>query len=287
MKLYARENIEGFEDRVGREVYVSKDRVRSVSVALYYLIKAVYLAGALVCLLEIPLVFIGCFLLVYVLENSLMFPVIHPLYHAMFIELKEEEMSPGQHYAYHHHYHDPKLFPKIWLDYRLQYLWNRENYLAATNFFLLYGIVAGTLLIACFSTVHALCFFTCLTMTSLFQGIAHEWYHCRNKKGFYSFPVYHGMNLLEKIGILSSKNHVKHHQHHLGNLDQVEQWVDCWSPFAEEVCKSLWRKALRLHRPGEKRMVIFFKRLASVVLTLRLSALVALFLVLSMSGGPA
>lgn len=269
-----RDSIPGHDP--GRAVYESHGRDRLITFVVYYSIKLLYIVGAIYCVVEIPWVFLGFFMLTYFLENTMMFPTMHTLYHALFIEQKESKMTPGQHYAYVHHYRDPRLFPKIWVDYRLQYVWNRENKFAWTNFLTLYGILAASVLLVFVSPAMSACFFASFMMCALFQGLAHEWYHCTNKKEFYSSFTYYTMQLLEKVKIIDSEKHKSHHKHNLKNLKEVDQWVDVWSPFAEGFARYLWKQALSRYVPGERKMVRYLALRGIMAVSLKLVILTAL-----------
>lgn len=64
------------------------------------------------------------------------------------------------------------------------------------------------------------------------QAITHLWYHTlkSNRKHHLGRPLFYLMTCLEKIEVISSKQHKNHHGHHLHNLNEVEIWNDLYVP---------------------------------------------------------
>jgi hypothetical protein len=94
-------------------------------------------------------------------------------------------------------------------------------------------------------------FFSSQYVAELLQSTIHEWYHnpVRNRKSFYSFPVYWGCTFLERIGLASTRRHVEHHRHQLPTLDRVEVWLDLYLPFVEAMSGSTaWARRPRTPR---------------------------------------
>jgi hypothetical protein len=109
-------------------------------------------------------------------------------------------------------------------------------------------------------------FFSSQYLAELLQSTIHEWYHnpVRNRKTFYSFPVYWTFVLLEKIGLASTKRHLDHHRHQLPSLEKVEVWLDLYVPFGEIPVSRYWKKALSKYVPGQTRITEYVSRVGAL-----------------------
>ena len=113
----------------------------------------------------------------------------------------------------------------------------------------------------------AIAFFSMTYLAELLQSTIHEWYHnpVRNRRSFYSFPVYWTFTFLEKMGIASSNRHLGHHRHNLHSLEKVEVWLDLRMPLGETVASKFWKRALTKYVPGTSNMTRYVTRMGTVV----------------------
>ena len=75
--------------------------------------------------------------------------------------------------------------------------------------------------------------YLCYQMIHIYlQAITHLWYHTLkyNRKHHFGILLFYSMTFLEKIQVISCKQHKKHHGHHLHNLTDVEIWNDLYIP---------------------------------------------------------
>lgn len=231
---------------------------RIVFLALYGLIVSLSMAGMAYTFYANPLFGLMILPVSYVF-NNLLFLANHSRLHASFIELPEERMSVICHHAFIHHYRNTRVFHETWLETRMSYFIDARTIFdrAFRGFFLLIPLIS--VLLFQIDPVLGIAFFSSQFLAELLQSTVHEWYHNppRNRKAFYSFPMYWFFTLLEKTGLASTRKHMVHHQHHLPNLDRVERWLDLYIPFGEMLASRFWTQALRRHVPGKTWMTDF------------------------------
>ena len=231
---------------------------RIVFLALYGLIVSSSLAGMAYTFYVNPLFGLMVLPVSYVF-NNLLFLANHSRLHASFIELPEEKMSVICHHAFIHHYRNTRVFHETWLETRMSYFIDARTIFdrAFRGFFLLIPLVS--VLLYQIDPVLGIAFFSSQFLAELLQSTVHEWYHNppRNRKAFYSLPMYWFFTLLEKTGLASTRKHMVHHQHHLPNLDKVERWLDLYIPGGEMLASRFWTKALSKHVPGKTWMTDF------------------------------
>ena len=232
---------------------------RLVFLALYGLIVSSSIGGMVYTFYMNPLFGLMIVLLSYVF-NNLLFLVNHSRLHASFIELPEEKMSVICHHAFIHHYRNTRVFHETWLETRMSYFIDARTTIfdrAFRGFFLFVPLTS--VLLYQIDPVLGIGFFSSQFLAELLQSTVHEWYHNppRNRKAFYSLPMYWFFTLLEKTGLASTRKHMEHHRHHLPNLDKVERWLDLYIPFGEMLASGFWKKALSRHVPGKTSMTRF------------------------------
>ena len=198
--------------------------------------------------------------------NNLLFLASHSRLHASFIELPESEMSVICHHAFIHHYRNTRVFHETWLETRISYFIDARTIFdqAFRGFGLL--IPLTSVILYQIDPVLGIAFFSSQYLAELLQSTVHEWYHnpVRNRKAFYSFPVYWFFVFLEKLRLASTKHHMLHHRHQLPTLDKVEMWLDLYVPFAEMLASRFWKKALSKYVPGKTYMTEFVERAGSL-----------------------
>jgi hypothetical protein len=254
--------------------YTLKGLRRTVFLALYALIVSSSIAGLIYTLYVSPL--FGLLILpVAYGTNNLLFMTGHSRLHASFIELREAEMSVLCHHSFIHHYRNSRVFHETWLETRMSYFVDARR--LVDPIFRGIAIVIPLVSLALYQIHPALgiAYFSSQYVAELLQSTVHEWYHnpVRNRKAFYSFPVYWAFTFLEKTGLASTKHHMVHHRHQLGNLDNVEVWLDLRVPFLEFLGSRLWTKALTKYVPGQTNMTRYVSRAGSLI------AFLALFLI--------
>jgi hypothetical protein len=198
--------------------------------------------------------------------NNLLFLVNHSRLHASFIELPEEQMSVICHHSFVHHYRNTRVYHETWLETRMSYFMDARTVFdrAFRGFVLVIPIIS--VLLYRTHPVLGIGFFSSQYLAELLQSTIHEWYHnpVRNRKTFYSFPLYWTCVLLEKIGLASTKRHLDHHRHQLHSLENVEVWLDLYVPFGEIPVSRYWKKALSKYVPGQTRMTEYINRVGAV-----------------------
>jgi len=256
-----------------------KDRQRLLFV--YSMLMSYAMFGVIYCWFRNPVLQTLNIILAYFLDNMAFF-LGHLVLHASFIELPENEMSVLTHHSFIHHYRDIQCYHKTWLESRMSYfldpkdfvkgelfsspacqnmpLWKRFMPMGGTKpdthtlaYLILMPVSAALLSPTNMSMVSATS--SAVLMHSL-QATVHEWYHnpSSNKKQFYWAPVYYLFQLLEFVGIASTKRHKDHHAHDLDNLHEVVEWTDMWSIGFETISTWIWNKAIPLYRKGERNM---------------------------------
>ena len=238
---------------------------RIVFLVLYVLIVASSIAGLIYTFYVSPLFGLMILPICYVF-NNLLFTASHSKLHASFIELPEAKMSVLCHHSFIHHYRNSCVYHEKWLETRMSYFMDTRAVFdpAFRGFAVMIPVVSVILYQV--DPVLGVAFFSSQYAAELLQSTIHEWYHnpVRNRKTFYSFPVYWAFILLEKIGIASTKHHLEHHRHQLPTLDKVEVWLDLYLPFGEIPASLLWKKALTKYVPGQTNMTEYVGRAASL-----------------------
>jgi hypothetical protein len=198
--------------------------------------------------------------------NNLLFLVNHSRLHASFIELREKDMSVICHHSFIHHYRNICVYHETWLETRMSYFMDARTVFDRAFRGFVIGIPAISVLLYRIDPVLGIGFFSSQYLAELVQSTIHEWYHnpIRNRKTFYSFPLYWTCVLLEKTGLASTKRHLEHHAHQLPSLEKVERWLDLYVPFGEIPVERYWRKALSTYVPGETRMTDYISRVGAM-----------------------
>jgi hypothetical protein len=238
---------------------------RIVFLAFYALIVASSIGGMIYTFYISPwfalAILPGCYVF-----NNLLFLVNHSRLHASFIELPEEDMSVICHHSFIHHYRNICVYHETWLETRMSYFMDaRTVFDRAFRGFVL-GIPMISLLLYRIDPVLGIGFFSSQYLAELLQSTIHEWYHnpIRNRKTFYSFPVYWICTLMEKTELASTKRHLDHHRHQLPSLEKVETWLDLYVPFGEIPVSRYWKKALAKYVPGQTCMTDYISRVGAL-----------------------
>jgi hypothetical protein len=182
--------------------------------------------------------------------SQVQFVLTHVMFHALFIEVPEHEMSAGALIAYRHHYHDASVFPRHWLLYR-------STYFTYPGINAVGNMSIGALFLAIFgldNTAKALVGFGLLLGINNVQAITHEWYHVSKLQRSRHFwpPVRWLMGTLETIGVIDTVAHRKHHAHDTHSLDAVENFFDLWVPgWVEDGANRYFRWLLRLREAAK------------------------------------
>ena len=238
---------------------------RIVFLALYGLIVSSSVGGLVYTFYARPLFGLMILPVCYVF-NNLLFLASHSRLHASFIELPEAKMNVICHHAFIHHYRNTCVFHETWLETRMSYFIDARTVFgkAFRGFALLVPLTSVILYQV--DPVLGIAFFSSQYIAELLQSTVHEWYHnpVRNRKTFYSFPVYWFFVFLEKTGLASTKHHNVHHRHQLPTLDRVEVWLDLYVPFGEMLASRFWKKALSKYVPGKTYMTDFVERAGSL-----------------------
>jgi len=221
----------------------------------YGLLNLVVFGGLVVSAATIPKVLLVGLVLAYVLENT-MFVVAHVGLHCSFMETPEREMPTITHHSFLHHYRDIRTYSKSWLESRLGYFYcPRLGFRTITA----HGTITAPLLVAgglaWWDWRVGLCALSCTWGAHLLQTIAHEWYHNPDRGTFYWAPTRWLLGGLERVGLMSTARHNRHHGHHLRNLDAVHNWLDLYLPGGEWLGDTLFAAAKKRFVPGQRRMV--------------------------------
>jgi hypothetical protein len=228
---------------------------RTVFLVLYALIVSASFGGLIYTFYARPLFGLMILPVCYVF-NNLLFVSNHSRLHASFIELREADMDVICHHAFIHHYRNISVFHETWLETRMAYFIDARNVLDRASRGFVLVIPLTSVILYQIDPVLGIGFFSSQYVAELLQSTIHEWYHnpVRNRKSFYSLPVYWGCTFLERIGLASTRRHVEHHRHQLPTLDRVEVWLDLSLPFVEAPTSWFWKKALSRYVPGQTRM---------------------------------
>lgn len=249
---FSRENIP--HDKVIAPYTLTGTR-RSACLVIYGLIVCSAFLGTLYSLYASPLFVLAMIPVSYVV-NNVAFLTVHSKLHASFIELPEEAMGVICHNSFIHHYRNTKVYHEKWLETRLAYLMDPRIVFdgAFWGYFVLLPLISIALFLV--DPILGIAFFSMQYLAELLQSTIHEWYHnpVRNRKSFYSLPVYWAFTLLERIGVASTKRHLGHHRHNLSNLEEVEVWLDLPMPLGEAITARFWKAALTKYVPGQSNM---------------------------------
>jgi hypothetical protein len=238
---------------------------RTVFLVLYALIVSASFGGLIYTFYARPLFGLMILPVCYVF-NNLLFVSNHSRLHASFIELREAEMDVICHHAFIHHYRNISVFHETWLETRMAYFIDARAAFGREFRGFLLVIPLTSVILYQIDPVLGIGFFSSQYLAELLQSTIHEWYHnpVRNRKRFYSFPIYWTFTFLEKIGLASTKRHVEHHRHQLPTLDEVEVWLDLYLPFVESPTSWFWKKALSKYVPGQTRMTQYVSLVGSL-----------------------
>ena len=234
---------------------------RIVFLVLYAVIVSSSIGGLIYTLYVSPLFGLIVLPICYVF-NNLLFLNTHSRFHASFIELREAEMNVLCHHAFIHHYRNISVFHETWLETRMSYFIDARTVFGKTfrGFALL--IPLTSFILYQIDPVLGIAYFSSQYVAELLQSTIHEWYHnpVRNRKTFYSFPVYWAFTFLEKTGLASTQHHAAHHRHQLPTLERVEVWLDLYIPFGEFLTSRFWKKALTKYVPGQTYVTKYVER---------------------------
>jgi hypothetical protein len=259
---YSRERIPNDKER---EPCTLTGLKRIVFLVLYALIVSSSIGGMIYTFYVSPWFALAILPVCYVF-NNLLFVANHSRLHASFIELPEAKMNVICHHAFIHHYRNICVFHETWLETRMSYFIDARAMFDRVfrGFILVIPIIS--VIFYRINPVLGIGFFSSQYLAELLQSTIHEWYHnpARNRKTFYSFPVYWTFVMLEKIGLASTKRHLDHHRHQLPTLDKVEVWLDLYVPFGEIPVSRFWEKALSKYVPGQTRMTDYVNRVGSL-----------------------
>jgi len=206
---------------------------------------------------SLPLFIFGL-ALCYFLEN-IMFMLGHIAFHADFIEIPEKNMGILVHHSFIHHYRNTRVYHERWLETRLSYIFDPVDHFKSfttwTNFISEVGVA---IILYCIDPLLGISALSFMWITRLLQSVCHEWYHNNKRETFYTKPIYYLMVFFEKIGLMSTKNHKRHHQHNLKSLNKASVWLDLYMPFGstlEKIGDLIWEKALLRYQPQKLNMV--------------------------------
>jgi hypothetical protein len=199
--------------------------------------------------------------------NNVMFLTGHSRLHASFIELPEREMSVICHHSFIHHYRNPRVYHETWLETRMSYFLDTRTLFDPVFRGMAVVIPLTAAVLYQIDPLLGIAYFSTQYAAELLQSTIHEWYHnpVRNRKTFYTSPVYWAFTFLEKTGLASTKHHMAHHRHQLDDLENVEVWMDLRVPFLETLGSRLWTAALARYVPGQRNMTRYINRAASLI----------------------
>jgi hypothetical protein len=239
---------------------------RTVFLGLYSLLLLSSISGLIYSLYASPL-FVLMMLPVGFVFSNLNFVIGHGRFHASFIEVPEARMNVVCHHAFIHHYRNIGVFHETWLETRVSYFIDARAGVGRTalGFLVLLPVIA--VILYQINPVLGIAYLSTQYLVELLQSTIHEWYHnpVRNRKAFYSFPVYWALTFLEKVGIASTKQHTIHHRNQLSNLDDVDLWQDLYMPFGEILPSWLWKNALARYVPGKTYMSDYMQRTGALL----------------------
>lgn len=247
---------------------------RAVFLVIYSLIILLSISGLIYAFYLSPLFALMILPVGYVF-NQINFLIGHTRFHASFIEVPEAEMNVVCHHAFIHHYRNIGVFHETWLETRVSYFLDAKAGVGRTALGFLVLLPAIAVVLYQVNPVVGIAYLSSQFLVEVLQSTIHEWYHnpVKNRKAFYSFPVYWAFTLLEKVGLASTKRHALHHRNQLSNLNEVELWQDLYMPLGEILPSWLWKNAVARYVPGKTHMSEYMQRagaLLKVVLVLLL-----------------
>lgn len=166
----------------------------------------------------------------YFIANSV-FLGYHLQVHTLFVNTRMNEQDVKSIIGFLHHYIGRTGLSDNWLAHRLSYLTGFDN---LTFYGVLYAMMGWNI-------------WSCLLPYLLFWlnmvGVAHEWYHLTNKERLNHFPGWYPICIVfEKIGIINTQYHRRHHDHNLSSLKEVSHWFDMWVPsFLDIIVEWYWQ----------------------------------------------
>lgn len=248
---------------------------RTVFLATYSLLILSAISGLIYTFYLSPL-FVLMILPVGFVFNQLNFVIGHGRFHASFIEVPEARMNVVCHHAFIHHYRNIRVFHETWLETRVSYFIDARAGLGRTMLGFMVLLPVISLILYWINPVLGIAYLSSQYLPEVLQSTIHEWYHnpIRNRKAFYSFPVYWALTFLEKVGIASTKRHMIHHRNQLSHLNEVDLWLDLYMPFGEVLPSWLWKNALARYVPGKTHMTDYMQRtgaLLKIILILLIS----------------
>lgn len=224
---------------------------------LYFILVFSLIGSAYTAYRSLPLFILGL-TLCYLLEN-IIFVLSHITFHADFIELPEKSMRILVHHSFIHHYRNIRVYHERWLETRLSYYFDPiggfKTVIIWTN---LIPELLVSLILYVIDPLLGISALSFMWLTRWLQSVCHEWYHNDKRKTFYTKPMYYLMTFFEYIGLMSTENHKKHHQHNLKSLNKASVWLDLRTPFGsfiEKIGNYIWEKALLRYKPKETNMV--------------------------------
>jgi hypothetical protein len=234
---------------------------RFVFLVMYGLIVSLSFGGIAYTFYVSPL-FALIILPVCYVSNNLLFLAGHHKFHTSFIEMPESKMSILVHHSLIHHYRNIRVYHETWLETRTSYFIDARSLFDKTFRCYVLFIPLTSVILYKIAPVLGIAYLSSQYLAELLQSTVHEWYHnpARNRKTFYTFPVYWFFVLLEKTGLASTKRHAMHHGHQLHDLDKVEVWLDLYIPFGEMLASRFWKKVLTKYVPGKTYMTEFVER---------------------------
>lgn len=256
-------------DNAAVEPYRALGLKRIGLILVFTLIASIAVVGTMYSLYMSLTLTVAMLLIAYLLDNFI-FVFQHLGLHSAFMEMPEKTMSTITHQGFIHHYRDVRVFQNHWLEYRLSYFFcSRQTY--RHPFVRVITLVQAGFCFAFFllNPLLAICLLSVTFLARLLQGLAHEWFHVRNRRAFYSKPLYWLLSFLEFTNVISTKNHTRHHRHQLENLDEVETWTDMYVPGLDALGAFFWRRVLEKHQPGKLEGMKYCMKLYLSVLAIR------------------
>ena len=193
------------------------------------------------------------FIVIGYFNHQFTFMIYHSRIHASFKEKVYSELHCREYIAWIHHYIDPK------------YLVCGEHYRAYLHwkFTLFFPIPTATFLYFLNLGEYGLGVIGSWLFWQTTLAPIHNWYHVkpRYRKRYFSYFEYIWLFLFEKVGLISTKKHYKHHNHGINNLEDAKDFQDAWMP---PLIVSLYNNFFRwfqvLYKDGQTNMRTFLKK---------------------------
>lgn len=190
------------------------------------------------------------FLVVSYFFHHICFMVYHSSLHAQFIEIDHSKLLTGPFIAFVHHYVNPRLLC-CWE--------HRATYQSIT---VLSTFAFTFLCLLYLGGVVMLPFVATFLLWHLTSSPVHEWYHTppKNRQAYFNRFEYRLYSTLEKMGVISTKNHITHHRHQINNKDAVVEFDDMHvGRLLSLAFDKLWSFCLRVvYQKNKKYMTIFY-----------------------------